>query len=198
MWAALTGTPGTGKSSVSLILREEGVIIKDIKSMAEEAQALGDGDPNMDALEIDVDKLKGSIEERKYDIDLVEGHLAHLLGLPWVVILRCRPSVLKDRLGERGYGPEKLRANVESEALDVILVEALDRYDKTRVFEVDTSIKGVGDVASEVVEIMETINGYEKGRLSTGELASRKKEKGWAPGNLDWSDDFMAVMEGIQ
>jgi adenylate kinase len=82
-------------------------------------------------------------------IDLVVGHLAHLLPVRAVVVLRCHPKLLARRLARARRGSASDRAaNVLSEAIDVVLLEALDR--KLPVYEVDTTGRRVDDVAREV------------------------------------------------
>jgi len=70
------------------------------------------------------------------DVTILEGHLSHHLALV-AVVLRLNPKELSRRLSNRGYPPAKIRENVEAEALDVILVEAVERCQ--RVYEVDTT-----------------------------------------------------------
>ena len=42
---------------------------------------------------------------------IVEGHLAHLLPCDRVVVLRCRPDILRERLAPRDYPEEKIAEN---------------------------------------------------------------------------------------
>ena len=46
---------------------------------------------------------------------MVDGHLSHFLDVDAIVVLRCSPSVLSQRLTQRGYGEAKVCANVEWE-----------------------------------------------------------------------------------
>jgi adenylate kinase len=46
------------------------------------------------------------------------------VDVAWV--LRCDPDVLRGRLQRRGYSTGKVVENLEAEALDIILQEALD------------------------------------------------------------------------
>jgi adenylate kinase len=57
-----------------------------------------------------------------------EGHLAHLLPVDAVWVVRCDPAVLRGRLEGRGYPEAKVRENLEAEALDLILQEALGQH----------------------------------------------------------------------
>ena len=63
--------------------------------------------------------------------------LAHLLHLDMAVILRTHPQELERRLSGFDYPEEKIRENVEAEALAVITTEALGRFD--RIYEVNTT-----------------------------------------------------------
>jgi adenylate kinase len=101
----------------------------------------------------------------------IEGHLAHLLGIEGVVIvLRTAPWELRARLMKKGFSDAKTSENVEAEALDVVLIEALDLHDL--VFEVDTTGRGAGEAAMDVLKIL------------GGETAE------YAPGGISWLNDY--------
>lgn len=57
---------------------------------------------------------------------LVVGHLAHLLPVDRILLLRCDPSLLERRLRLRGDPPPSIQQNIESELTDLILVEAVE------------------------------------------------------------------------
>ena len=84
---------------------------------------------------------------------VVVGHLAHLLPIRDAIVLRCHPVELGRRLerAHRGRGADR-RANVEAEATDVVLLEALGLG--RRIWEVDTSGRSVADVAREVSSLV--------------------------------------------
>jgi adenylate kinase len=88
-----------------------------------------------------------------------------------VVVLRCRPSVLEKRLLAREWPLAKVRENVEAEALDVILVEAVESSVET--VEVDTTEMSEGLVVAALEEIL------------AGERAK------YAIGNVDWSQEVL-------
>ena len=70
------------------------------------------------------------------EILILEGHFSHHFA-DWSIVLRLLPSELEARLEARGYSAEKIRENLEAEALDVILVEAVEIC--SRVDEIDTT-----------------------------------------------------------
>jgi adenylate kinase len=99
---------------------------------------------------------------------ILEGHFSHHFA-DWSIVLRLSPAVLRLRLEARGYSEAKIRENLEAEALDVILVEAVDMC--RRVDEIDTTGKSAAQVAERIKDIIE-------GRLRL------------APGQVDWLEEF--------
>ncbi|MFP4169574.1 MAG: adenylate kinase family protein [Methanomassiliicoccales archaeon] len=168
---AITGTPGTGKSTVGKALRSRGYEVIDLGRLIEEGELLGELDPVRDTHEVDLDALDELVREKGGDEAIVVGHLAHCLSVDRAVVLRCRPPVLEERLRARGWSEAKIRENLEAEACDIILVESLEEVD--RVFEIDVSSMGPEQVLSAVEDIL-------KGR---GE--------DYAPGQVDWSEEVM-------
>ena len=71
-----------------------------------------------------------------------------------VIILRCDPFVLKERLDERDYSKEKIMENLEAEALNIIYMEALDNIDKERIFQLDTTDKSAEESAKMINDFM--------------------------------------------
>lgn len=155
MQIALTGTPGTGKTTVARLLPYR---IIDINALVREGLNLGT-DPERGCLEADMDGLALRLSEMEIDtganrgdIAILEGHFSHFFA-DWAIVLRLSPSVLRERLEERGYTQGKIRENLEAEALDVILVEALENC--SRVDEIDTTGKTPQDVAELIIKIIE-------------------------------------------
>ncbi len=142
MMCALTGIPGTGKSSVADELGRRGYHV--VRLVDTVGPYVTEEDPDRDTRVVDVDRWAGEF----VPVDgIVEGHLAHFLPCEKTVILRCRPDVLRRRLEERGYKPEKVDENVEAEALDVILVEALEEQGPDGILEIDTTSRSPAECA---------------------------------------------------
>ncbi len=71
-----------------------------------------------------------------------------------MAVLRCAPATLEERLLERGETAAKAQENAESEALDVILAEAVEEHGLESVYEIDTtdrSPEAVADALEAVV-----------------------------------------------
>ncbi|MGI0133242.1 MAG: hypothetical protein ACREDK_09205, partial [Thermoplasmata archaeon] len=70
------------------------------------------------------------------------------------IVLRCHPVELARRLARAHRGSARDRqANVEAEATDLVLLEALARH--RRVWEVDTTGRSIAEVARQVRSILD-------------------------------------------
>lgn len=149
MMIGITGTPGTGKSAVAAELERRGHsvvrLIETIRPYVIEEDSV------RQTLVVDVDRWAAEFEPAE---GIVEGHLAHLLSCDRVVVLRCRPDILAARLAPRNYPAEKVAENVEAEALDVILIEALEEHPDDHILEVDTTALSINDCADRIEQFI--------------------------------------------
>lgn len=164
MKVALTGTPGTGKSSVSRMVGE-GFRVIDVNELVRERYNVG-ADPERGSLIADIDGLRDSVEKLEGNV-ILEGHLTHLLPADKIIVLRASPGTLQARLKARGWSDHKIRENLEAEALDIILVEAMDMSDE--VYEIDTTDMDVAHVAAAVREIIAGTDKYRPGSVDFSE-----------------------------
>ncbi len=167
MQIALTGTPGTGKTTIAGLLPYR---VIDINALVKGGMNFGI-DAKRGCLEADMDALANYLARLDSDETLIlEGHFAHHFA-DWAIVLRLAPSLLKSRLEARGYSAEKIKENLEAEALDVILVEAVEFCD--RVDEIDTTGKSTPEVSELVARIIQ-------GRLKL------------PAGQVNWLDEFFS------
>jgi adenylate kinase len=164
MMCGITGTPGTGKSMVADELARRGYNVVHLIDTVR-PYIIGE-DEDRDTQLVDVDKW---VEEFIPINGFVEGHFAHLLSCDRIVVLRCRPDELKARLNKRKYPSKKIKENVEAEALDVCLIETVEMYDASSIFELDTT----GHDPSFCADM---IDKFSKGKIP-GEF-----------GRIDWSE----------
>ncbi|SNZ04526.1 adenylate kinase [Natronoarchaeum philippinense] len=145
MRVAVTGTPGTGKTTATERVDADLDVVH-LNEAVQEHGLYDDVDEDRDSVIVDLDAVREWLGDR--DDVLVESHLAHHLDVDRVVVLRCHPETLETRLGERGDESEaSIRENAESEALDVILSEAVDRHGVESVYEVDTTDRTPEEIA---------------------------------------------------
>lgn len=171
MLIAVTGTPGTGKSSACEVLSRRGYVVVDLDDVAQRDGYIVGRDEVRGSDEVDVEALREGLRVPA-KIAFLKGHYSHQMDVNLAVVLRCRPSVLRSRLEARGWSPEKVRENVESEAIDGILQEAVGRL--PFVFEVDTTDAAPRETAEAILSILQG------------------KTEGHEPGSVDWSSEVLS------
>lgn len=152
MRVALTGTPGTGKTTVARLVETDLRVVHLNDLVREEGLDEGN-DPERDSLIVDLDAVRDRLEG--CDDVLIESHLAHHLEVDRVVVLRCHPRQLRKRLLDRSESEAKARENAEAEALDVILSEAVDLHGLESVYEVDTTDRTPDTVVAAIESALE-------------------------------------------
>jgi adenylate kinase len=149
MMYGISGTPGTGKSAIAEGLEKRGYPV--VHATETTREFIIETDRERDTVIIDEESWIASF--RPVD-GFVEGHLAHLLPCDLVIILRCRPDILRLRLLKRGYRTEKIEENAEAEALDVILVETLEIHPPENIIEIDTTSTGIPACVEHIVQFI--------------------------------------------
>jgi adenylate kinase len=175
---ALTGTPGTGKSTVAEAMVDRGWRSVELNELAHASGAVTGRDDERSTDEVDVDLLRDAVvsqltgepEDARL---LLVSHMAHLMPCDAIVVLRCSPRVLGARLEGRGWHEAKVRENVEAEAVGVVLVEAMEVDPRVPVYELDTTHD---DAKTTVLAIEDALAGDTSGM-----------EAGW----VDWSEEVM-------
>jgi len=129
----ITGTPGTGKTSLSEQLAERcGLALVNVGKLVEE-QGLHTGrDEARQAWIMDEDALMDSLEDQMAGGGVcVDYHGCDFFPERWfdvVVCLRADNTVLYDRLSARGYAASKVQENVQAEIMQVVVESARESY----------------------------------------------------------------------
>jgi len=149
----ITGTPGTGKKSIAPIVADR--LRMKCLSLNELARSRGLMSRNSGA--VDTQELRARLRGDLPKNAVVHGHLLPYVvpssAVSKVVVLRCEPGALKERLRLRGYGRQKIVENVEAELIGVVSSDAFDSYGRAKTWEVDTTRASPADAANLVVEI---------------------------------------------
>ena len=161
---ALTGTPATGKTSITAKLKKEVIHLSDFYSESSE------GKNKAGEWKIDIDKMNAITQKRLNNCIIVEGHLSHFIdNIDQIIVLRCDPRELRKRMEKRNYSEEKIVENLEAEAMGLIYSQALEIKNETDVFQLDTtsltvneSSKILGNFIEGNVKLDETIDYSER------------------------------------
>jgi adenylate kinase len=179
MLIALTGTPGTGKTTISSLLQKEGYNIINLNEFAINQGCISYIDKKTKTSIIDIDKLNINITEkfRNNNLYFFDGHASHLIkSIDRVIILRCHPEELKNRLKNKGYTRNKIMENIEAETIDVILCETVEHYNEDQIFEIETTHKTIKSVFLAIIEIINNnFKPMDKYRI----------------GKIDWSEEIL-------
>ena len=168
---AVTGTPGTGKTSACEVLARRGYTVIDLDEVARRDGFVTGRDAVRQTDEVDIEALRDGLNVPA-KIAFLRSHFAHRMNVNVAIVLRCRPSVLRQRLEARGWGPEKVRENVEAEAIDVILQEAVTNL--PFVYEADTTDLTPEATADAILAVLQG------------------KTKGHEPGSVDWTSEVLS------
>ncbi len=182
MIIALSGTPGTGKTSTAKRLNDCNII--NLNRLIKEHKLYTGVDHKRNSLIADQKKVQKKVNREVQNINhgdlnnttVIEGHLSHKLeNIDAVIVLRCHPSVLKQRLGERGYSKSKIQENIEAEALDIILSEAAQACEQ--VYEINTTRNTVQQTQEQVQEIIKNIQ------------ENKQMPVKYFPGTINWIEE---------
>ena len=134
---AVSGTPGVGKTSLCEVLQAGGWKVLSLIDLADEHGCLETIDTDDGAAPIDIHRLAEAWSFSSSGRWVVDGHLAHLLDVDGLVLLRCSPATLTRRLEGRGYSEAKVRSNVEWEMMAGHWSELLEFEADLPVLELD-------------------------------------------------------------
>ncbi|MBI1972726.1 AAA family ATPase [Candidatus Woesearchaeota archaeon] len=139
----VTGTPGTGKTTVAKRLaKKHKATYIDVNKIIKEQKIYEKYDKKWKTYIIDIAKLNKILiklikeyKKKKQSI-VIDSHLAHHLPKKYVdlcIVTKCSLKKLQQRLKKRHYPQEKIRENMDAEILDVCLLEALMNKHKVKV-----------------------------------------------------------------
>ncbi|XP_064483163.1 adenylate kinase isoenzyme 6-like [Ornithodoros turicata] len=142
----VTGTPGTGKSTLASELSERaGLEWINVGDVAKENNLFDGYDAKLECPILDEDGVIDELEEKLSESSggkLVDYHGCDFFPKRWfdaVFVLRTDNTLLYDRLRSRGYSGKKLEENIQCEIFQSLLDEAKESYDPNIVFELPSN-----------------------------------------------------------
>jgi len=159
----ITGTPCTGKTVTSKELAvklDAGYI--NLTDFAKRYNLIKEEDKERKTVIINEAEMKKKLAEviraSKNSNIIIDGHYASAVTpsplVSKVFVLRRNPKELKQFMVKCGFEGIKLWENLSAEILDVCLIEAL-KTQKGKVCELDATGKTVGEIVSEISDVLE-------------------------------------------
>ena len=152
----LSGTPGTGKSTLAKKLSEETVLCWiNVGDFAKEKGFLGEWDEEYECHVLEEDPLLDEMEEMVAKGGcIVDHHVTDFFPERFfdiVFIMRTENDVLYDRLSGRGYTGKKFEDNLQCEIFQTVLEEAREAYQEEIVHELRSDVES--DIDTNITRI---------------------------------------------
>jgi adenylate kinase len=137
MKISITGTPGTGKTTLSKKLAKKlGYRLIDLNKVIKKEKLYSGYDKKMKSYIVSVPKLQKHFK-KIHDNTVIDSHLSHFLPSNLVIVLRCKPEILRNRLKKKKWSKQKIQENVEAEFINIISEEARKMH--RNVLDIDTT-----------------------------------------------------------
>ena len=158
----ITGTPGTGKTTLSKKLAKRlNFYYVDINKIISRYSLSESYDKKRKTKIVDINKLNRILIEeikriklfKKYKGTIIDSHLSHYLPRRYVnlcIVTKCDIKELNKRLKKKRFHKSKIKENLQAEIFDICLNEAKERkhkvivIDTTKGFNIDKVIRKLG------------------------------------------------------
>jgi adenylate kinase len=151
----ISGSPGTGKTSVVKIINEEGFNTMNIYDFAKKYGGIDTYDMERESWIVDTDEVHNALVTYFTAADgvwIIEGHYADIVPEQFVVkvfVLSSELRVLRQRLRDREYSEDKIQENLEAEIMQVCWTDALDTFGESRVVKITNN--DISDTAKIII-----------------------------------------------
>ena len=165
MKVAITGTPGTGKSTLARSLANKGYVHLDLNKAIKTKKLFSGYDRKRKSYIADQKKVTAYVRKflkGKKNV-VIDGHLSHVLPssmVDIVIVLRCEPKELIKRLRKKRWNMLKAQENAESEFLNMIAEEARKKHKK--VYDIDTTGKKKKQILKDAEIVLKRLKSSEK------------------------------------
>lgn len=177
----ITGNPGVGKHTTAFELKKIlDLVLIDINDLAVQHHAFLQT-PN---LEIDSRKIAAIIESKLGESQrtVIVGHLTpYVLKKEWIdltIVLRRSPYAILSTLESRNYSVEKIRENVASEILGVILYDSVQCFGKEKIAELDTTQTTSTEICEKIISLIKGNTGRKIGVVDWLSLVNERGDVG--------------------
>lgn len=165
----ITGTPGTGKSTLSSEISEAcNMEWINISELAKANNYFEEYDESLACHVLDEDRIVEELEDKITEGGkIVDYHGCDFFPENWfdiVFVLTTDNTVLYDRLVKRGYSGKKLENNIQCEIFQTLLDEAKSSYDEHIVHKLNSNTPD--DMQSNIEQICEWIETYKMNKAN--------------------------------
>ena len=145
----VTGTPGTGKTTISrLLAKTVQARYVNLRILLPRKGVDYTYDKSGKTRIVSIRRLRSSLASlagRTHRGLIIDSHIAFKITsfpkLEKVIVLRCNPALLEQRLKRKHWSKPKISENVLAEILDISLWDAVQNYGWRRISEIDTTDK---------------------------------------------------------
>jgi adenylate kinase len=149
MIIAITGTPGTGKSTVAeKVAKRTGYQVLELSKLIKSDSEL--------EISVSLKEMNELVDYNIKDKLIIVSHLSHFITsdrVNFFIVLRCDPIEMIKRLKKRGYDAQKIYDNVIFEALDGTYIEAAESHEN--LIQLDNTLdldKNINDIVGLIEE----------------------------------------------
>lgn len=159
---AVSGTPGTGKTTISKKLAKKlNFYYIDVNKLITKYKLSEEYDKKRKTKIIDIKRLNKKLIEEikkigknlKYNGIIIDSHLSHYLPRKYIdlcIVTKCGINELNKRLKKKKFNKNKIKENLQAEIFDICYNETLGRKHKvlvvntTKGFNISTLVKQFG------------------------------------------------------
>lgn len=158
MIIAVTGTPGTGKTTLSKLLANKlNFTYINLTNLIQVNELYTSYDKVDETYDVDIEAFIEFMTKylKKKDNIVLDGHLSHFLPnelIDKLIVCTCELSELNNRLKSRYYSAKKIKDNLEAETFETIKNEAIENNHD--IIEISTN-KSIEQSLNELINQLE-------------------------------------------
>jgi adenylate kinase len=192
MLISVCGTPGTGKTTAVESLKTSGWNVVQERDLIQDLSLFERIDEDHDEMIVEPDDLRSGLIRWATDLGhdtIIDGHLSYLAPSDMIILLRLDPGELSSRLSLRGYDEEKIRDNVEAEAVGYLVTKCIEEEEAVLggrewkemipggklLMERDVTGLSSNEITAWINEVIDAYRGKKLNVISR-----------YRPGNVDW------------